>query len=161
MISTFKEDYSLPINVISSVVGHDKDINPFDMLKKIEAVNLVYLDKSYQGLFTNAKRVSNILKKSNQDFSSIINENLLRESSEKILYNSVKDIDESLKQLLDKRLYEDYLKKLNGLNFYIESFFDEVMINDKEEQIKLNRLSLLALINKNYTKFANIAILSH
>ena len=120
-----------------------------------------YLDKSYQGLFTNAKRVSNILKKSNQDFSSIINENLLRESSEKILYNSVKDIDESLKQLLDKRLYEDYLKKLNGLNFYIESFFDEVMINDKEEQIKLNRLSLLALINKNYTKFANIAILSH
>ena len=51
--------------------------------------------------------------------------------------------------------FEDYLKKLNGLNFYIESFFDEVMINDKEEQIKLNRLSLLALINKNYTKFAN------
>ena len=161
LISTFKEDYGLPIDVISSVVGHDKDINPFDMLKKIEAVNLVYLDKSYQGLFTNAKRVSNILKKSNQDFSSIINENLLRESSEKILYNSVKDIDESLKQLLDNRSYEDYLKKLNGLNFYIESFFDEVMINDKEEQIKLNRLSLLALINKNYTKFANIAILSH
>ena len=62
---------------------------------------------------------------------------------------------------MDKRLYEDYLKKLNGLNFYIESFFVEVMINDKEEQIKLNRLSLLASINKNYTKFANIAILSH
>ena len=131
------------------------------MLKKIEALNLVCLNESCQGLFTNAKRVSNILKKSNQDFTSSINENLLRESSGKILYNSINEIDDSLKQLLDKKLYEDYLKKLNGLNFYIESFFDEVMINDKEEQIKLNRLSLLALINKNYTKFANIAILSH
>ena len=161
LISYFKEDYGFPIDVISSVVSQDKDINPFDMLKKIEAVNLIYLNESYQGLFTNAKRVSNILKKSNQDFSSSINENLLRESSEKILYNSIKEIDDSLKQLLDKRSYEDYLKKLNGLNFYIESFFDEVMINDKEEQIKLNRLSLLALINKNYTKLANIAILSH
>ena len=161
LISLFREDYGFPLDVISSVVGNDKDINPFDMLQKIEALNLVCLNESCQGLFTNAKRVSNILKKSNQDFTSSINENLLRESSEKILYNSIKEIDDSLKQLLDKRSYEDYLKKLNGLNFYIESFFDEVMINDKEEQIKLNRLSLLALINKNYTKFANIAILSH
>ena len=42
---------------------------------------------------------------------------------------------------------DEYLKKLNTLNFSIKSFFDEVMINAEEKDIKLNRLSLLKLIN--------------
>ena len=55
--------------------------------------------------------------------------------------------------------YENYLKELNSLNPCIKTFFEEVMINDKEEDIKLNRLSLLSLINNHYNNLANIAIL--
>jgi len=50
---------------------------------------------------------------------------------------------------------------LSELNIFVENFFEEVMINDKDEKIKVNRLSLLFLINQNYTNLANIAILSH
>ena len=62
--------------------------------------------------------------------------------------------------LFENGLYKEYLKEINELNSYVVKFFDEVMINDNEEEIKLNRISLLTLINKSYTSLANLAILS-
>ena len=161
LISSYKDDYGFSGDVIYSVVENSKDINPFDMLKKIEAVNSVSSNIDFKQLFSNAKRVSNILRKSNLDIHPSIDENLLRESSEKILYNNIKEIEDSLKDLFENKSYEGYLKKLSELNIYVENFFEEVMINDKDEKIKINRLSLLTLINQNYTSLANIAILSH
>ena len=69
---TFKE------NIILSVVNndHDKSIMPCSMLKKIEALNNTVDDSDYQELFANAKRVANILKKSDLHLSLDINENL-------------------------------------------------------------------------------------
>ena len=56
--------------------------------------------------------------------------------------------------------YEDYLDQLNILNKYIANFFDEVIVNADEEDIKLNRLSLLARIDNFYNKIGNIATLN-
>ena len=89
------------------------------------------------------------------------NKNLLRESSEKILYNAVIEIENDLELALSKNDYVNYLKNLNTLSSSIKIFFDNVMINVEDEDTKINRLSLLVLINNHYTNFANIAILSH
>ncbi len=66
-----------------------------------------------------------------------------------------------MQTFLKDKNYAEYLKKLNTLNFSIKSFFDEVMINAEEKDIKLNRLSLLELINNYYNNLANIAIIGH
>ena len=58
---------------------------------KIKALNSILADPNYEGLFENAKRISNILKKSDKNLLYKFNKNLLRESSEKILYNAVKN----------------------------------------------------------------------
>jgi len=131
------------------------------MLKKVQALEIILENSNYEELFGNAKRVSNILKKSNLTLSSNIEENLLRESSEKILYNAINNITDELNLALEKNNYAEYLEKLNTLNPYVKIFFDEVMINTNEENIKLNRLSLLDSINNFYTNIANISILSH
>ena len=159
LFSLFKENYNYEQNVIRSVVDNTKNINPHQSQKKIKAINTILTNDDYQQLFSNAKRVSNILKKSNLALTGNIKENLLRESSEKILYNTIIKIEDDLKILLAKSDYENYLKELNSLNSCIKTFFEEVMINDKEEDIKLNRLSLLSLINNHYNNLANIAIL--
>ena len=158
-IPKIKRNYNYEQNVIRSVVDNTKNINPHQSQKKIKAINTILTNDDYQQLFSNAKRVSNILKKSNLALTGNIKENLLRESSEKILYNTIIKIEDDLKILLAKSDYENYLKELNSLNPCIKTFFEEVMINDKEEDIKLNRLSLLSLINNHYNNLANIAIL--
>lgn len=160
LITLFEEDYRFRSDLISSVINNGTDINPFKALKKITALDSIIENKDYEQLFLNAKRVSNILKKSKVDSQVSIDENLLKESSEKFLYSSFKENEENLKSLFENGLYKEYLKEINELNSYVVKFFDEVMINDNEEEIKLNRISLLTLINKSYTSLANLAILS-
>ena len=92
--------------------------------------------------------------------SSEINENLLRESSEKMLYNAINNLKKELELSLNQKKYEVYLKTLNELNDFITAFFAEVMINTEEEEIKLNRLSILSTINNYYNKVANFTVLA-
>mgnify|MGYP005996094145 CR=1 FL=1 len=91
----------------------------------------------------------------------MINKNLLRESSEKILYNAINEIEADLQLSLKENNYAKYLEKLNNLNTDIKTFFEEVMINANEEDIRINRLALLTTINNYYKGVADITILSH
>ena len=62
---------------------------------------------------------------------------------------------------LKENNYAKYLEKLNNLNTDIKTFFEEVMINANEEDIRINRLALLTTINNYYKGVADITILSH
>ncbi len=161
LISLLIENYNFKDNVVLSVINNNKNINPYEILKKIEAINTILANDDYQKMFNNAKRVANILKKSDLAPTRVINENLLRESSEKILYNKITEIEEELNSFLEDNNYIEYLKKLNSLSACTKIFFEDVMINDKDENIKLNRLSLLYLINSYYTNLANVANLAY
>ena len=160
LISIFKEDYGFEESLVLSVLNNEESINPYELLKKIRVIDSILANSDYKELFANAKRVSNILKKSNLNLSLNVNKKLLRESSEKILYNAINDIKDDLESSLTKNDYTEYFKKLNTLNVFIKIFFEEVMINTNDENIKLNRLSLLVLINSYYNNVANTAILS-
>ena len=161
LISLLIENYNFKDNVVLSVINNNKNINPYEILKKIEAINTILANDDYQKMFNNAKRVANILKKSDLAPTRVVNENLLRESSEKILYNKITEIEEELNSSLVDNNYIEYLKKLNSLSACTKIFFEDVMINDKDENIKLNRLSLLYLINSYYTNLANVANLAY
>ena len=161
LVSILKEDYGFEEILILSVLNNNKIINPYEALKKIKSIETILVNSDYHELFSNAKRISNILKKSNSNLSLNIKKNLLRESSEKILYNAINGIRDELESSLEKNDYGEYFKKLNTLNDFIKIFFAEVMINDDDEDIRLNRLSLLYLINSYYKNIANFAILSH
>ena len=160
LFSILKDDFQFNDSVIQSVLWYNKFIDPYTMLKKVSSVDNVLGNSNFTDLFSNAKRVSNILKKSKSDFSPNIRENLLRESSEKILYNEINGIQGQLDLYLTARNYGDYLNQLNILNKYIANFFDEVIVNADEEDIKINRLSLLVRINNIYNKIGNIATLN-
>lgn len=160
LLSTIRDDFGFQENIILSVMNNEQNIIPYDLLKKIEAVKITINNSNYKDLFSNAKRISNILKKSDIQVPDEINENLLRESSEKILYNAISNIKEELELSLNQKKYEAYLIKLNELNKFIIAFFGEVMINVDEEEIKLNRLSILSTLNRYYNKIANLTVLA-
>ena len=143
-----------------SVIKSQKNIIPYDLLRKIEAVKIIINNPRFKDLFSNAKRISNILIKSDLKVPDEINENLLRESSEKMLYNAINNFKKELELSLNQKKYVVYLKTLNELNDFIIDFFAEVMINVEEEEIKLNRLSILSTINNYYNKVANFSVLA-
>ena len=101
-----------------------------------------------------AKRISNILKKSEEKIETKVKEELFSCKQEKVLYNTLKDIKENLinKTLTLQKDYQEAFTLLALLAEPLEDFFKEVMVNVQEIDIKNNRLALLGLIDTLLTK---------
>ena len=97
----------------------------------------------------NANRIIRILKDASFDK---VNEDLFVDDAEKKLYECVKEITFTTD-------YDNYIKQLIGLNAQIDNFFDKVLVMDKNENIKNNRIALLTILKKNYEKLADFSAL--
>ena len=52
------------------------------------------------------------------------------------------------------------MKQLIGLNTQIDNFFEKVLVMDKDENIKNNRIGLLTILRRYYEKIADFSVLS-
>lgn len=123
--------------------------NPLtDISDYVERVEIVSNLNSAQ-LVENANRVTRILKDTK---ASNVNEKYFVEQIEKTLYNKITEIKENVD-------YKTYLTELEELNPTVTNFFEEVLVMDKDENIKNNRIALLTLLRKKYehlTDFSKI-----
>lgn len=114
--------------------------NPLtDIADYVTRVEIVSELKSEQ-LLENANRVIRILKDST---ASNVNEKYFVEPIEKTLYNKIVEIKENVD-------YKTYLTELENLNPTVTKFFDDVLVMDKDENVKNNRIALLTLLKSKY-----------
>ena len=85
-------------------------------------------------------RVGNISKKAE---NNVINEALFTLDEEKALYNIYVAVAKDVETALNNKDYKTAIDKMQELTAPINNFFDNVMVMDKDEQIKNNRLALL------------------
>lgn len=123
--------------------------NPLkDIADYVQRVQVVSEMHSPQ-LNENANRVIRILKDSTGEN---VNEKYFVEPIEKILYNAINNIDENVN-------YNKYLEELESLNSTVSKFFEDVLVMDKDENVKNNRIALLSLLKGKYehlTDFSKI-----
>lgn len=123
--------------------------NPLkDIADYVQRVQVVSEMNSPQ-LNENANRVIRILKASTGEN---VNEKYFVEPIEKILYNAINNIDENVN-------YNKYLEELESLNSTVSKFFEDVLVMDKDENVKNNRIALLSLLKGKYehlTDFSKI-----
>ena len=62
-------------------------------------------------------------------------------------------------EILGKNDYLFYLKTILSGKEIIDDFFDSVMVMDKDENIKNNRLSLLTSLNIIFNRVANLSLI--
>ena len=87
-------------------------------------------------------RVGNISKKAE---NNVINEALFTLDEEKALYNTYVVVAKDVETALNNKDYKTAIDKMQELTAPINNFFDNVMVMDKDEQIKANRLQLVRL----------------
>lgn len=123
--------------------------NPLkDIADYVQRVQVVSEMNSPQ-LNENANRVIRILKDSTGEN---VNEKYFVEPIEKILYNAINNIDENVN-------YNKYLEELESLNSTVSKFFEDVLVMDKDKNVKNNRIALLSLLKGKYehlTDFSKI-----
>lgn len=103
-------------------------------------------------------RVGNISKKAE---NNVINEALFTLDEEKALYNIYVAVAKDVETALNNKDYKTAIDKMQELTVPINNFFDNVMVMDKDEQIKNNRLALLKNIDtliKSVADFGKIVL---
>ena len=103
-------------------------------------------------------RVGNISKKAE---NNVINEALFTLDEEKALYNTYVAVAKDVETALNNKDYKTAIDKMQELTAPINNFFDNVMVMDKDEQIKNNRLALLKNIDtliKSIADFGKIVL---
>ncbi len=111
-----------------------------EVKKRLNAVQGFKNDKSYSDFLTAIKRVKNIIPDTTLP---ALNPTLLSDEPEKKLYEKLDEIKTVIERLLKEDGYYDALKALSSMTDSINNFFDHVLVMDKQEEIKLNRLALL------------------
>ena len=59
----------------------------------------------------------------------------------------------------DKKDYTNALKSIAILRTPIDNFFDKVIVNSENNDLKNNRLALLSMLKDLFTKIADISLL--
>ncbi len=134
LIIFLNNDYSK--NVLESCAGVNPCRDLCDYLERVKVISKGVDEK----LIENANRVLRILK---EDKIEQVNESLFIEPAEKDLYKAVQGV----KFIGD---YKKYLEEITSINPVVTKFFDDVLVMDKDEKIKNNRLALLNSLKNKY-----------
>ncbi len=142
MIIFLSEKY--PKNVLEACASNKNPLEDIpDYIKRVETV--AKLDNP--ALLESANRVLRILK---EDSTKTVDKNLFKDPAEKMLLDQINTIDDNVD-------YTKYLESLIGINPSVEKFFTDVLVMDKDEKVKENRLALLTLLKRKYEKLTDFS----
>ncbi len=134
-------------NVLEACISENDVLSDLkDFITRLNIITDIVNNKEYGKFHEGINRILRLIK--NENCSPEVNPDLFNTAAEKSLWITVKNIDE--RQLSYPQLEE----KLTNLTPFISEFFDKVLVMDKNEKIKQNRINLLYLIK---TKFAKLA----
>jgi glycyl-tRNA synthetase beta chain len=130
-----------------------------EVVKRLEAVREFEKLPEAPALAAANKRISNILKKADKA-DAHVSEVLLREPAEQALYAAMKDIGPRAAAQFDAGDYTASLQTLAALRAPVDAFFDGVMVNADEVDLRLNRLGLLATLHLAMNRVADLSRLA-
>ena len=131
-----------------------------DVSRRIAAVRAFKALPEAVSLAAANKRVGNILKKAAEETSREVDVTMLQEPAELAL-NQV--LVEMLPRTNDTFMAGDYtacLQTLAALKSPVDTFFDNVMVNTENHQLRNNRLALLSQLQRAMNRVADISKLA-
>ena len=140
----------------ASISSHAGD-NFLDLYAKTILMNK-YKNK---GIGLNAissyKRASSILDKAGKGYDGRPDAVLFRKDEEKILHEKINEIRKAFTVKDDNKDYESLLIKLSDTKESTDNFFDNVIVNDENQDIKNNRLELLKMYCNTFDNFIDFS----
>jgi glycyl-tRNA synthetase beta chain len=127
---------------------------PLDFMQRLQAVKAFRQLPEAESLAAANKRILNILKKSDSPAENV---GLLVEAVEIELLELAKKSAADIKPLLEKRDYQATLNRLAELKQPVDAFFDGVMVNCEDLELRANRLALLNLLSEQFLTCADIS----
>lgn len=120
-----------------------------DFTERVILVTSAISDPKFASILESANRIGRII--GSNSVVADVSENMLQHEAEKELYSKIKTIKDSS--------YKELFEGLKSANSAIENFFEHVLVMDKDEKIKQNRLSMLGMLKNKYNLLADFSFL--
>jgi glycyl-tRNA synthetase beta chain len=128
-----------------------------DIPKRMAAIRAFAAMPEAVSLAAANKRVANILKKAERTVEPAVLPALLREAAEQQLHQALLRVRPKADALFQQGEYTASLRELAALKEPVDAFFDQVMVNADDENLRLNRLALLAMLHAAMNRVADLS----
>lgn len=149
-------DRDVPLDVIDAVLAN-RPTHPHDVAAKIDALISFRKLPDSESLAAANKRIRNILKKIDRNNIGNVDTNLFKEEAESNLHSTLENLFDEVESLFKDNNYEQALIRLADLRHPVDRFFDDVMVMDKDEALKANRIALLYKIDSLFMHVADFS----
>ena len=160
MIERFRawyEEEDIPAEVFKAVSARNIS-RPLDIQQRVMAVHAFSQLPQAQALAAANKRVANILGKLDADHAfGDVNANLLSEPEEVSLAGLLESLSAVCLEHLEREEYTEALTSLASLREAVDAFFDDVMVNVEDVELRNNRLNLLKRLRDLFLGVADIS----
>jgi len=143
-------------DVFESVFSQ-RPTQPNDFNARLLAVNTFRQLAEAESLAAANKRISNILKKTDEKIPAKVDPALLEDTAEQALAAQLQSVSELVEPLIAQRNYTAILHQLAALRSNVDKFFDDVMVMTDDRPRRLNRLALLTRLRNLFLQVADIS----
>ena len=140
----------------ASISSHNSD-NFLDLYKKTILMSRFKNKDIGLNAVSSYKRAANILDKADKEIVGRPDAVLFRKDEEKLLHEEINEIRKAFTFKEMDKDYENLLIKLSETKQFTDNFFDNVVVNDENQDIKNNRLELLKLLCNTFDNFIDFS----
>jgi glycyl-tRNA synthetase beta chain len=144
---------------VNAVLSGSSDV-PLDAAERAQAISQVRPTPDFEPLAVSFKRIKNILEQAggvDAFASGKVDAGLLETGAEQQLHAAFEHVKSKVAGHKQNGAYAAALTDIASLRPAVDKFFDDVLVNAKDENIRRNRLTLLAQLLREFSTIADFA----
>ena len=148
-------DMGIRYDIVNAVLENE-NASLYEIVKIAKAAEK-WLKEDKAEVISTVLRAQNLVK---EEYSKV-EEKLFADDSEKVLYENYLKIKADFEKEISQKNYTSALEIYENICPHINNLFDSVMIMDKDELVKINRLGLLNLVVSVVAELMDISKLNY
>ena len=154
-------DNNISYDVINALFDNNDEDNLLIIYNKAKSLDSMTKTHDGQEFLASYRRVYKIHHKAQKEDGILYDKKphylALKSEAEKNLYKVSKNLKSELNNLLKNGEYENAFIQVKKITIPINEFFDQVVVNDNNKNLRENRLKLLATICKTVNNLADFS----
>ncbi len=146
-LKVYLKDKGARHDLIDAVFALGNQDDLLMIVKRVEALSKLLETDDGKNLLAGVKRAANILKieekKDGITYSGDVDSSLLIKGEEKTLHQAINAAAALARKAVEAEDFEAAMKAIAKLRLPVDAFFEQVTVNDKDPNFRVNRLRLL------------------
>lgn len=147
-LKVYLRDQGARHDLIDAVISPESD-DLLTIVRRVEALGTFLDTEDGANLLSGTRRAANILAAEEKKGTSVapaVDPALLREDAEKVLLAAIIRAEKEAGEAIQKEDFSGAMRALSALREPVDSFFEQVLVNDEDVAVRANRLALLERI---------------